>query len=55
MVLESGAAPSPGDIDVEGWDEEAEGVDMLLQDLEHSSSSSESDSESEMEEEEGGL
>ena len=49
MVLESGGvARSPGEIDVEGWDEGSGDVDLLLQDLQHSSSSSESDSESEL-------
>ena len=56
VLLESGVVPSHGGgdvIDVEGWEEEGEGVDVLLQDLQHSSSSSESENESEMEEEEG--
>ncbi len=63
VLLDSGAVASPGGgevIDVEGWGEEGgegverwgEGVDVLLQDLQHSSSSSESESESEGEEKE---
>ena len=61
MVLDTGIASSP--VDVEGWEEEEEGeggdkegegedVDLLLQDLEHSSSSSESGDEEEEEESE---
>ena len=52
MVLESGVGGEVGeggDIDVEGWEEGGEDVNLLLQDLQHSSSSSDSDSESEME------
>ena len=64
MVLDTGVASSP--VDVEGWEEEEEGeggdkegegedVDLLLQDLEHSSSSSESGDEEEEESEMEGL
>lgn len=52
MVLESGGLTSSlgvGEIDIEGWGTDAGDVDLLLQDLQHSSSSSESESESEAE------